>query len=110
MGSLIFSAGAYWITGFSSDLTLFAIFCFEMVMMAIIGNSMGMFCGIFFADSQKVTTMVPMLMVPLMLFSGVFNNLNSIPKWISWFQYLTPYKYGVHSMLLNEYGDQKFKM
>ena len=81
-----------------------------MVILAICGHSIGMFCGILFADASKVTVMIPMMMVPLMLFSGVFNNLNDIPKWISWLQYLTPFKYGTHVLLLNEYGDEEYQV
>ena len=87
--------------GFQSSATLFGQYCLIMVILAICGHSIGMFCGILFADASKVTVMIPMMMVPLMLFSGVFNNLNDIPKWISWLQYLTPFKYGTHVLLLN---------
>lgn len=40
-----------------------------------------------------------------MFFSGMYNRLDSIPKWIGWMQYLSPFKYGLHMLMLNEYGD-----
>ena len=43
-----------------------------------------------------------------MMFSGLYNKLNSIPSWISWLQYVSPFKYGLHMLLINEYKDATF--
>lgn len=45
--------------------------------------------------------MAPVLLMPLIMFSGLFNKLDSIPNWISWIQYLSPFRYSLHAILLN---------
>lgn len=49
--------------------------------------------------------MSPLLLLPLMMFSGLYNKLGSIPSWIAWIQYISPFRYGLHILLLNEYGE-----
>ena len=43
--------------------------------------------------------------LPLMAFSGMYNKLNDIPSWISWVQYISPFRYGLHMLLENQYED-----
>jgi ABC-type multidrug transport system permease subunit len=48
-----------------------------------------------------------MLLLPLMMFSGLYNKLNSIPDYVSWIQYISPFKYGLHMILESQYEDLK---
>ena len=77
-------------------------------MVSLVGNSIGFFSGSLFQDVKKATSMAPVLILPLMMFSGMYNKLNSIPAWISWLQYISPFRYGLHMLLLNQYGDSVF--
>ena len=52
--------------------------------------------------------MLPISFVPLMLLSGIFNKLNDITILIRWMQYISPYRYGVHMLLENEYGNEVY--
>jgi ABC-type multidrug transport system permease subunit len=52
--------------------------------------------------------MTPVLLLPLMMFSGLYNKLDSIPGWISWLQYISPFRYGLHGALLNEFKNDVF--
>jgi ABC-type multidrug transport system permease subunit len=77
-------------------------------MMALVGNSIGFFTGALFQDVKKATSLAPVLLLPLMMFSGIYNRLSSIPVWISWLQYLSPFRYGLHMTLLNQYHSATF--
>lgn len=46
-----------------------------------------------------------MITLPLMAFAGLYNKIRDIPSWISWISYLTPFRYGLHMILQNQYGD-----
>jgi ABC-type multidrug transport system permease subunit len=70
-----------------------------------VGNSIGFFTGALFQDPKKASGMAPLLLLPLMMFSGLYNKLSSIPDWIGWLQYISPFRYGLHMLLLNQYGD-----
>lgn len=69
------------------------------------GNSIGFWTGSLFKDAQRSSAMAPVLLMPLMMFSGLYNKLDSIPPWIAWMQYLSPFRYGLHAVLINEYND-----
>jgi hypothetical protein len=43
-----------------------------------------------------------MFLLPLMVFSGFFINIDSIPVWFSWIQYLSPMRYGFVALAQNE--------
>jgi ABC-type multidrug transport system permease subunit len=68
---------------------------------ALVGNSLGILTGSLFKDAKRASALTPAVILPLMMFSGLYNKLNSIPKWIGWLQYLSPFRYGLHSSLLN---------
>lgn len=73
--------------------------------MALVGNSIGFLTGSLFQDPKKASGLSPVMLLPLMMFSGIYNKLNSIPGWISWLQYISPFRYGLHMLLLNQYED-----
>lgn len=76
--------------------------------MALVGNSIGLLTGALFKDTARATSLAPAFLLPLMLFSGLYNKLDSIPVWISWLQYISPFRYGLHGLLLNEYGHEEY--
>jgi ABC-type multidrug transport system permease subunit len=78
---------------------------FILILMSLVGNSIGFLTGSLFKDVKKASGLSPVLLLPLMMFSGMYNKLNSIPSWISWVQYISPFRYGLHMSLINQYGD-----
>jgi ATP-binding cassette subfamily G (WHITE) protein 2 len=81
-----------------------------MVMMSLVGNSVGFFTGSLFQDAKKASGLAPMFLLPLMMFSGLYNKLSSIPIWVSWIQYISPFRYGLHMILVNQYENLKVKV
>jgi ABC-type multidrug transport system permease subunit len=79
-----------------------------MAAVSLVGNSIGFFTGSLFQDVKKATSMAPVLLLPLMMFSGMYNKLASIPVWIAWVQYISPFRYGLHMLLVNQYHDAVF--
>ena len=73
--------------------------------MSICGNSLGFTIGSLFKEENQAAAMGPLITLPLMAFSGLYNKLSDIPSWISWLAYLSPFRYGLHMMLENQYED-----
>jgi ABC-type multidrug transport system permease subunit len=57
---------------------------------------------------ERVSTLTNIVLIPLLILSGVFNKFTSMPVWSAWLQYLSPFRYGTHLFLQNEYGDEIF--
>lgn len=57
---------------------------FVFVLLSLAGNSIGLMGGCFFKDVKVAAGVIPMIVMPLMLFSGFFKNLGNFMSWISW--------------------------
>jgi ABC-type multidrug transport system permease subunit len=71
-----------------------------MLCCALVGNSIGIMSGSLFKDAKRATALTPAFILPMMMLSGLYNKLGSIPIFIRWLQYLSPFRYGIHSLLL----------
>ena len=52
--------------------------------------------GAISASTELALICLPLIFVPQVLFSGAFVNLETIPEWIRWAQWLCMLKYGVN--------------
>mmetsp|Transcript_21771 Transcript_21771/g.33626 ORF Transcript_21771/g.33626 Transcript_21771/m.33626 type:complete len:99 (+) Transcript_21771:277-573(+) len=52
--------------------------------------------------------MAPLMIMPMILFGGLFANNSSVGEWISWIQYISPIKYAAESMVHNEFQPDPF--
>ena len=59
--------------------------------------------GCAFKDVKVATGIVPMVLMPLIIFSGFFANSKNFYVWIGWLQYLSPVKYAFEALSINEY-------
>jgi ABC-type multidrug transport system permease subunit len=72
-----------------------------MICAALVGNSIGIMSGSLFKDAKRASALAPAFILPMMMLSGLYNKLGSIPAFIRWLQYLSPFRYGIHSLLLS---------
>ncbi|KAM3141214.1 hypothetical protein pb186bvf_006599 [Paramecium bursaria] len=75
---------------------------FIAVLLALCANSMGLMAGCAFKDVKLALNIVPMVLMPLIIFSGFFANQKNFYVWIGWIQYLSPLKYAYEAMMTNE--------
>ena len=47
---------------------------------------------------------MPLTIMPFMIFGGLLVNLNTIPDWLSWFQYISPIRYSYNGMLMEDFS------
>lgn len=59
--------------------------------------------GCVFKDVKVAAGFLPVIIMPLILFSGFFKNSNNLMNWIGWIQYLSPFKYAYEAAVRNEY-------
>ncbi len=59
-----------------------------------------------FEKEEMATLLSPIIVMPLILFGGQFANSKNIQAWISWFQYLSPIRYGLEAMTANEFDSR----
>lgn len=62
---------------------------------------MGLLIGSLLKDEKGVNLAIPVLVLPLIVLGGFFKNNANMPKWFSWIQYISPFKYGFIGMINN---------
>ena len=53
---------------------------------------------------QLAVFLGPITMIPIILFSGFFVNLSTVPVWLSWLSYLSYARYSFEGLMLAVYG------
>ena len=57
--------------------------------------------GCIFNDKKVAAGVLPLIIMPLMLFSGFFKNQGNLLNFIGWVQYLSPLKYAYEASMWN---------
>ena len=74
----------YFMIGLSNTAGQFFIFLLTFILLALAGSAIGLLIGSVILDAKSVSAFVPIIILPLILFSGFFKNRNDLPKWIGW--------------------------
>lgn len=78
-----------------------------MVLLDNCGASLGILVSCIFNDIAIAISVMPMVILPLMVFSGFFVNSNAIPPYFNWIQYLSPMRYSFIALVKNEFSGLK---
>lgn len=58
--------------------------------------------GTIFQTPKQATAMAGLILLPLMMFGGLYSRFNQFPAYIGWLQYISPFKYGFQSVIYNQ--------
>lgn len=93
---------AYFFMGLQMNFFYFVALSF---MLGVASTSIGIFIGSCVQDPGVAAELMPALIVPQLLFTGFFIQINLIPKWLQWAQYLCSLTYAMRLSLIYEFGD-----
>ena len=98
--------------GIGENITIpqFLIFFMVNMMIGFATTAYGQVIGTIFDSSETACYFAPILMMPFVLFSGFFTNVESFPKWIGWVQYISPVRYGLECAVRNEFEGYKMQL
>ncbi|CAK84666.1 unnamed protein product (macronuclear) [Paramecium tetraurelia] len=77
------------------------------ILLGLSGNSMGLMVGSMLSDARNASGIIPVVLMPLIAFSGFYANQSLFMDWISWLQYLSPMKYAFEALIYNEYDTRR---
>lgn len=89
----------YWLMGLANTAEQFFVFYFITFLINLCGNSLGLLLGSLISDSKSVSAVIPLILLPFVLFSGLFKNTGNLSDWFGWIQYISPLKYGYIAMM-----------
>lgn len=99
---LIFSCINYFMIDMANSGGQFFLHVLVSILMGFNGASLGLLIGSIILDPKSVSAVVPIFILPIILFSGFFKNRADLPDWIGWIEYISPNKYGFIAYIENE--------
>lgn len=103
---MIFALIVYFGVGLTITASQFFIFYASLFLIVQCAASWGYFVSSIFEKEEMATALSPIIIMPLILFGGQFANSKNIQPWISWFQYISPIRYGLEAMTANEFDSR----
>lgn len=74
----------YWMVGLDETAEQFFTFYLALFLIGLAGNSLGYLLGSLTSDTKIVTLLIPVMIMPFVLFSGFYKNRDSLPVWLGW--------------------------
>ena len=99
---------AYYIIGLNPAFSAYLLASSLLMFCAITGTAIGTFISAIFDDVAMALAVLPLFLLPVLLFSGLFVNSENFPVWLSWLQYGSPVRYAFSGLLQNQFDSYTF--
>lgn len=109
LSPVMFVAISYFLIGLQKSPNKLFAAALTCVMTALSGMAVGTVAGAAFGGIGMALAVLPLLLLPLLMFSGLIINMGSIPFYFRWIKHLSPMKYGYAALMKNEYIGLVFK-
>eukprot|EP00456_Euglypha_rotunda_P052471 TRINITY_DN4227_c1_g1_i14.p1 TRINITY_DN4227_c1_g1~~TRINITY_DN4227_c1_g1_i14.p1 ORF type:complete len:719 (+),score=105.36 TRINITY_DN4227_c1_g1_i14:239-2158(+) len=97
----------YWMAGYQDVASKVVLFAVTMILLENAGSALGIFVASFFEDIAVALTILPVFLMPLMIFSGLLVNNGTVPAFLNWIKWISPMKYGFVALIKNEFEGLK---
>lgn len=104
-----FMMGVYYLTSQPMDWIRFSMMLLITVLTALTSQSVGLLVGAAF-NLEGGVFLGPISIIPMVLFSGFFANLNDLPKYLNWLSYVSYVRYGFEGSMIAIYGMDREKL
>lgn len=102
---LLFLSIAYYMIGLYAPAENFFI-CFGiLVLVSNAATSFGFMISCLAKDLNMALAIAAPMLIPLMLFGGLFINVDSIPVYFIWIRYISWFSYGNEALIVNQWAD-----
>jgi len=94
--------------GLQPDASNFFVFAGMVILVGSIGCSLGVAAGAAVPNIQFAMTLMPMIIMPLVIFSGFLVRPDNIPIYFKWIYYIDLMQYAFQVFAVNEFKSLEF--
>lgn len=95
---------AYYMVGFNPPFSDYLMSATFVALASIGGISLGMLIASIFDQLEVILAVTPIILLPLLLYSGIFVSSGSTPSYLSWIKYVSSVYYSFTGMLEVEFN------
>jgi len=106
--TFIFDVITYYMVGLRQSASHFGWFVLIMLLVMLNSYSMCMFVSNISKNYQVANLIAPVFMVLYLLPSGFMINLDSLPVYWRWLKYVSFFRFGFESLVVNEFDGEFF--
>lgn len=99
----------YWLCLFQKTFKKYIIFVGIVLLGSLCGLSFGTLIATATKNVNLALQIAPFCIIPLILFSGLLINCDSIPPYFTWIQYISPIRYMYQEVYKNEFRGLYYK-
>ena len=105
---VIFGCILYWIVGLRNNAMAFLYFLIITVLQNFASIGLGFLCGAGAPAVEAATTIGQTLVALMILFSGFFIHVNSLPHGLRWLTWISTIRWSFMAFCINEFTDEEF--
>ena len=95
----------YWMMGLYMSFKAYLVAMGCLLMVANITVSLGYVIAALAGDVGVALALMPPLLVPFILFGGLFINTDNVPDYMVWLEYMSWFKWSWEAMMINQWQD-----
>eukprot|EP01071_Lankesteria_metandrocarpae_P010984 Lankesteria_metandrocarpae@DN5394_c1_g1_i1.p1 len=103
---ILFITLTYFLCGLNDNAARFFISMGVLILVANVALSIGYFASAAAPDVDTAISLAQSLLLPLILFSGFLVDLDDIPGFWIWIEYMSPFKYGMAAFSMTVFWDE----
>ncbi|KAL3848777.1 hypothetical protein ACJIZ3_010659 [Penstemon smallii] len=108
--AILYAAPVYWLVGLRHEIDGFLYFSLVVWMVILMSNSFVVCFSALVPDLIMGMSIIAGVMGSFFLFSGYFLSKDTIPKYWSFMQYLSLFKYPFECFIINQFGGEQGKL
>jgi ABC-type multidrug transport system permease subunit len=90
----LFATIMWWMVGYSTAAGIYFTYCLFVIMTSNAAVSLGYALSTISSNVAVVLALGPMLLIPAIIFGGLFINVDEIPPYFYWLSYISFIQYG----------------